>query len=294
MIVSDLDGTLLDSRGGISERTRAAVRAAHRAGHVFVLASARPVRDVRPIAEALGHRAIAVCSNGAVSYDYARDTVVDHHPMEQADAMGVITALRRRFPGVRLGCERWPDLLLEDGFALDPALSPEARRVRALEEEIDGRGLGKLIVQTEGSAHDYYRVAADALPPGLATVTVSTPAFCEITRRGVTKAMALDLLAGRLSIPVERVVAFGDMPNDLPMLRWAGRSVAMANAHPDVLAAADETTLSNDEDGVAHRLEALLAEASDCAPGSPAPLPPPSPRTTAHRTAQRDKEHPWT
>lgn len=284
MIVSDLDGTLLDSRGGISERTRAAVQAVQKAGHTFVMASARPVRDVRPVAEALGHMAIAICSNGAISYDYAAESVVNHHPMPQDVAAEVIAVLRHRFPGVRLGCERWPDLLLEGGFDLDPALSGEARRVRSLEEELDERGLGKLIVQTGGSAHDYHLAVADALP-GRCTVTVSTPAFCEITRSGVTKAMTLDLLAVQLEMSAEQVIAFGDMPNDLPMLRWAGRSVAMANAHPDVLAAADETTLSNDEDGVARWLEELLEQ-----PRHPSPA-----RTHApHRTARRDGEHPWT
>ncbi|MFD3733897.1 HAD family hydrolase [Streptomyces sp. NPDC058632] len=284
MIVSDLDGTLLDSGGGISERTRAAVRAVQKAGHTFVMASARPVRDVRPIAEALGHAAIAVCSNGAISYDYAREAVVNHHPMPRGVAAEVIAVLRHRFPGVRLGCERWPDLLLEHGFDLDPALSGQAHRVRSLEEELDERGLGKLIVQTGGSAHDYYRAVADALP-GRCTVTVSTSAFCEITRSGVTKAMALNLLAGQLEMSVEQVVAFGDMPNDLPMLRWAGRSVAMANAHPDVLAAADETTLSNDEDGVARWLEDLLERPRHTLPE----------RIHApQRTARRNEEHPWT
>ncbi|MEV6953732.1 Cof-type HAD-IIB family hydrolase [Streptomyces sp. NPDC051183] len=284
MIVSDLDGTLLDSTGGISERTRAAVQAVQKAGHTFVMASARPVRDVRPIAEALGHMAIAVCSNGAISYDYAREAVVNHHPMAQDVAAEVIAVLRRRFPGVRLGCERWPDLLLEPGFDLDPALAGEARRVRSMEEELDGRGLSKLIVQTGGSAHDYYRAVAEALP-GRCTVTVSTPAFCEITRTGVTKATTLDLLAVQLELSAEQVVAFGDMPNDLPMLRWAGRSVAMANAHPDVLAAADETTLSNDEDGVARWLEDLLAQPRRT---------PPERGSTSHRTARLVEERPWT
>ncbi|MGW0615401.1 Cof-type HAD-IIB family hydrolase [Streptomyces sp. NPDC002788] len=259
MIVSDLDGTLLNSAGGISVRTRAAVQAVQKAGHTFVMASARPVRDVQPIAEALGHMAVAVCSNGAISYDYARETVVTHHPMTQAVAAEVIAVLRRQLPGVRLGCERWPDLLLEDGFDLDPVFSREARWVRSLEEELDEHGVGKLIVQTEGSAHDYHLVVASALD-GRCTVTVSTPAFCEITRSSVTKAATLDLLSVQLGMSAEQAVAFGDMPNDLPMLRWAGWSVAMSNAHPDVLAAADEITLSNNEDGVARWLERLLEQ----------------------------------
>ena len=65
-------------------------------------------------------------------------------------------------------------------------------------------------------------------------------------------------MARRYGVDPAEAVAFGDMPNDLPMLAWAGRGVAMANGHPAVLAAADEVTGSNDEDGVAAFLAAML------------------------------------
>lgn len=277
MVVSDLDGTLLDSRGQVSERTREAVRAVRKAGHTFVIATGRPVRDVRPVAEALGYEAIAVCGNGSICYDYARDEVVDYQPIPHADVLAVLAALRRGLPGARLGSERWLELVLEDEFVLDPAWCVGSRRIRLLEEEfservevhgvhgvngveglagLDERGVGKLIIQSEGSAHDYYKIVADVLPPGC-EVTVSTAQFCEVTRAGVDKAAALRRLAGRLGLSDRDTIAFGDMPNDLPMLAWAGRSVAVANAHADVLAAAGEVTGSNDEDGVARYLEQL-------------------------------------
>ena len=78
--------------------------------------------------------------------------------------------------------------------------------------------------------------------------------FCEVTRSGVDKARALE----RLGMVPENVVVFGDMLNDLPMFGWAGRSVAVANSHPEVIRAAAEVTLSNDDDGVARWLEGLL------------------------------------
>jgi hydroxymethylpyrimidine pyrophosphatase-like HAD family hydrolase len=86
----------------------------------------------------------------------------------------------------------------------------------------------------------------------------------EIAPRGATKAGTLAWLCARLGIGAEDVVAFGDMPNDLPMLTWAGTAYAVANAHADVLAVVDRVTASNDEDGVAVALEVLLgAEMSD-------------------------------
>ena len=81
----------------------------------------------------------------------------------------------------------------------------------------------------------------------------------EISAAGVSKATGLERYAGELGIDGAQVVAVGDMPNDLPMLAWAGRAVAVANAHPQVIAAADEVTASNDDDGVALLLEAITA-----------------------------------
>ena len=85
------------------------------------------------------------------------------------------------------------------------------------------------------------------------------PRIIEIAAAGVSKATGLARLCAELQIDGSEVIAFGDMPNDLPMLAFAGRAVAVANAHPDVLAAVHEVTASNDEDGVARRIEALLS-----------------------------------
>ena len=91
-----------------------------------------------------------------------------------------------------------------------------------------------------------------------AVVTLSGTEFLEVNAPGVTKAAAVEVLAERLEIARDEVIAFGDNLNDIPLLVWAGRGVAVANAKPDVLTAADEVTRSNDEDGVAVVLESLV------------------------------------
>jgi hydroxymethylpyrimidine pyrophosphatase-like HAD family hydrolase len=94
---------------------------------------------------------------------------------------------------------------------------------------------------------------------GLAEATHSSPGGrVEVSALGVTKAAGLAWVADRLGVAAEEVVAFGDMPNDLPMLAWAGRGVAMANGHPAVLALADDVTGHHDADGVAAYLERLV------------------------------------
>jgi len=259
MVVCDLDGTLLDSRGEVSARTCAAVRAVAEAGWPLVLATGRPVRDVRAITRWLNYNSIAVCGNGSVSYDFAREAIIDYRPIGPAEARNVLRTLREVFSDIRCGAELGLELILETGFAIDVCQSRDARWVDTLEAVIEDRSLGKIIVQMGGDAQQYYRSLLGLLPHGC-ELTVSTSHFCEITQAGVTKAAALARLAERIDCSPDNVVAFGDMLNDLPMLAWAGCAVAVANAHPEVLAAVDAVTRTNDEDGVALYLERLLAQ----------------------------------
>ena len=91
-----------------------------------------------------------------------------------------------------------------------------------------------------------------------ATPTWTIDGLMEISARGVTKGGALAELCGQLDLGPEDVVAFGDMPNDVPMLRWAGTSYAVANAHPEVIAAASHRATANRDDGVAVALAGIF------------------------------------
>jgi hydroxymethylpyrimidine pyrophosphatase-like HAD family hydrolase len=257
MLAVDLDGTLLNSAGQVSPRTRTALHAARRAGWALLICTARPVRDTRSVVESVCPDAVAVCGNGSITYDFGRRRIVDYRPIPPGGLAAALRSLRVRHPGLRLGAERGLDLLLENGFSLDAALCRDARRVAALDRVVDRRGFGKIIAQLTGDARDYHRTLLPVLPAHLA-VTVSTSAFCEIGLAGATKAAGVARIAARMRMRPDDVVAFGDMPNDVPVLAWAGTAVAVANAHPDVLAVADLVTASNDEDGVARHLETLI------------------------------------
>jgi hypothetical protein len=122
--------------------------------------------------------------------------------------------------------------------------------------EILGHGAIKLLVSRPGMTSDEMADAAREVLGDAVDVTFSSSSgLIEVAAPGITKATGLAEVAQRLGVPAERTIAFGDMPNDLAMLRWAGHGVAMANAHPAVLAAADEVTAPNSEDGVAQVLE---------------------------------------
>jgi hydroxymethylpyrimidine pyrophosphatase-like HAD family hydrolase len=150
-----------------------------------------------------------------------------------------------------------------EGFGLEPDYLPghpltEGARRGPFEELVDAPVL-KLLVRRDGVVADDYAEEVVAATEGLVTVTWSSSgSLLELSAPGVTKASTLELLCAELGVAQGEVVAFGDMPNDLAMLRWAGTSYAMSNAHRAVLEAADRVTLSNDEDGVAVVLEELL------------------------------------
>lgn len=105
---------------------------------------------------------------------------------------------------------------------------------------------------------EFYAVARAVVPAPIGEVTYAGLGFLEICPTGVTKAAGLAVVCDVVGVSASDVLAFGDMPNDVPMLAWAGRGVAVANAHPELKAVADEVTRSNDEDGVASYLAALL------------------------------------
>ena len=251
----DLDGTLLRSDGTFSERTKAAVRNATTAGIEIVLVTARGPGTMRELAQELGVGGEAICSNGAVVVDLATREIRRQRLLETEVAVRLVRALRERMPGIRFAVEH-------EAFAHEPGFSawnwtppPGTRVADAIELLADPAT--KLILRHADHEVEAIAAAARELAAGGATVVASGSQAVEVTAAGVNKATALAELCEELDIAAADVIAFGDYPNDVPMLAWAGRAVAVANAHPDVVAVADETTASNDEDGVALVLERL-------------------------------------
>ncbi|GAC1439463.1 MAG: Cof-type HAD-IIB family hydrolase [Mycobacteriales bacterium] len=255
LVATDLDGTVVRSDGTISDRTRRALAAVEESGARLVLVTGRPPRWMPPIVEATGHRGVAVCANGALVYDLRTGAVVRHHLLSAEAVRAVVAALRRDAPGVAFAVERH-----DTGFAHEPSYRPrwdgaDPKAVGPL-EQLYTDGVVKLLARHDGMNADELLAAARASVGGLASLThSSTDGLLEISAAGVSKASGLASLADEHSIAASEVIAFGDMPNDLPMLAWAGHGIAVANAHPAVLAAADEVTSSNDDDGVAEVLD---------------------------------------
>ncbi|MFL6238957.1 MAG: HAD family hydrolase [Actinomycetes bacterium] len=257
VVATDLDGTLLRSDGSVSDRSREALAAAEDAGALVVLVTGRPPRWMAPVVEQTGHRGIAVCANGALVYDLHTESVVEEHLLQPEIAAEIVRALRDSVPGLAFAVERGTH-----GFAHEPAYRPgwdTDDKLIAEVDEILREPMAKLLARHPDLGPDSLLAQGREIVGELATLTHSSrDGLLEISAAGVSKASTLELLCAERGYGADDVVAFGDMPNDIPMLVWAGWSVAVANAHPDVTDIIDEMTASNDDDGVAAVLERWL------------------------------------
>ncbi|WP_437325559.1 HAD family hydrolase [Sorangium sp. So ce381] len=260
LVALDLDGTLLRTDGSISARTRSALAMAEAAGLTLMSVTARPPRRVRQVAAQTGLRGTAICSNGGLVYDVTNDAVLRQNLLPAAAASVLIESLRAAVPGVAFAVEAGIQYGCERGYVI-PGEHPNDRDDPRMRRDdavaLCREGVTKLIVQHAGWTLEELLEVTRAHAGALASVTHSGSNFVEVAAAGVTKALALEAYCAEHGIAAAQVIAFGDMPNDLPMLGWAGRGVAVANAHPHVLAAADEVTSANDHDGVALVLERL-------------------------------------
>jgi Cof subfamily protein (haloacid dehalogenase superfamily) len=256
VVATDLDGTIVRSDGTISVRTRDALAAVERAGAMVVLVTGRPPRWLTDIAAQTGHHGLAICANGAVVWDLHDERVVASYPLERDAVRDIAAALRAEIPELGFAVET-----VSDGFGHEPTYRPrwttDDQMTVAELEALLSRPVAKLLARHERmTADELLARARQVVDEQWATLTHSSrDGLLEISAAGITKASTLTKLCADRGYAAEDVVAFGDMPNDLPMLAWAGHGVAVANAHPSVLAAVDEVTASNDEDGVAMVLD---------------------------------------
>ncbi|WP_040772690.1 Cof-type HAD-IIB family hydrolase [Nocardia pneumoniae] len=262
MVATDVDGTLIDHDERVTARTKAAVGALVADGVPFVLATGRPPRWIAPVVEGLGYAPLCVCGNGAVVYDSASDRVLASRTLDVATLAWLADVAERALPGCGLAAERVGESAhdaVTPQFVSSPQyehawLNPDDTSV-AREEVIDAPAI-KMLIRLPGARSSDMRTVLAPLIGERADITYSTEhGLIELSAPGITKASGLAVVAQRLGVDEATIVAFGDMPNDVPMLTMAGHGVAMRNAHPEAIAAADEIAESNSDDGVARVLE---------------------------------------
>ena len=260
MVACDLDGTIVRPDRSVSARTVAVLAACERARVRVVFVTGRPPRWMAPVADATGHRGVAVCANGAVVYDMTAERILATRALARKGVLDVAAALRRAVPGGAFALETLAGFRREPAYVsrrgLEKALVGPLRALLA-----DDPVVVKLLYRRQDGVADAMLAVARQALDGLAEPVHSDGAgsLLEISAPGVSKASTLAEIATRGGVGREDVVAFGDMPNDVPMLRWAGLGYAVADGHREALAAADRVAPPCAEDGVARVLEQLLA-----------------------------------
>ncbi|MEU5975653.1 Cof-type HAD-IIB family hydrolase [Streptomyces sp. NPDC047315] len=264
LIATDLDGTLLRDDKSVSARTVAALAAAEDAGIEVFFVTGRPARWMEVVSAHVHGHGLAICANGAAVVDlHDGGRLLQAHPLERPTALDVVAALRTAAPGTTFAVETTAGFHHEPSYP--PLFSHDAGTIVAAAEKLlhaetgAGAPVLKLLAHHRELAPDAFLDLARTHAGSLASLTRSSPSsLLEISGPGVSKASTLALCCAERGISAAEVVAFGDMPNDVDMLRWAGTSYAMGNAHPDVLAAASGRTVANNEDGVAVVIERIL------------------------------------
>ena len=258
LVATDLDGTLLHSDGTVTPRTREVLGALDARGVPVVFTTGRPVRWMTDLWDDVGGHGLAIFSNGGIVYDVAARRVRDFRAVPRDVGLDVATVVRRAVPGTTFAVEHPAGWASEATFPRHPDDAPS--REQGEWTDIFRDDVVKILAtHPDLEPEEFWHQVEAAVGDRVTCTWSSTFALVEISAEGVTKATTLAVLADEMGVAPHDVLAFGDMPNDLAMLTWAGTSYAMANAHPSVLEAADHEAPTNDDDGVAR----VLAEVFD-------------------------------
>ncbi|MDO5492438.1 MAG: HAD family hydrolase [Nesterenkonia sp.] len=259
MVCLDVDGTLVDHDGHMSDAVRRTGREVVADGHTVVVSTGRSLPAVLPVVEALGvTQGYAVCSNGGVTVRIDASLpdgyeVISRHVFDPAPAL---EALADRLPNARyavetadggfLSTERFQDMSF--GLMAEGVTFQELTQVEAV----------RLVVNSHTATSEEFAEAVGGIGLQGVTYSVGWSAWLDVAAAGVTKGSSLEALRERLGVPITDVVAAGDGRNDIEMLVWAGRGVAMGQAPEEVVRAADEQTDHVDDDGLVPVLRRVL------------------------------------
>ncbi|MEV5337372.1 HAD family hydrolase [Streptomyces sp. NPDC052676] len=258
LIATDLDGTLLRSDESVSRRTRDALAAATAAGAAHIVVTGRAVPWTRHILDDLGYDGLAVCGQGAQVYHAGEHRLLTSVTLDRQLAGVALAKIEAEVGPLYLAASRDGldgDVLVGPGYEVQGTLPATPFTDAA---DLWTAPLNKLYIQHPDLGDDELARIATRVAGGFVTVVVAGEGIVELLPLGLSKATGLSLAARRLGLKAADTIAFGDMPNDIPMFGWAARGVAMLNAHEELKAVADEVTSSNEEDGIAVVLERLL------------------------------------
>jgi Cof subfamily protein (haloacid dehalogenase superfamily) len=261
LIATDLDGTLVRSNDTVSAYTHEVLDRVRAAGIRIVGATGRGPRLTSLTRNDIRVADFLVLAQGGWVLDQAESTYLSRARLAGPVLSAVLADLEAEVGPLSVMVEA----LEHDDSPLWGDYDPAWRYPVVVERRQRADCLTGDVIKAFARSFDLHvdellAVARRIVPPHVASVTQAGLDYLEICPANVDKGTGLAVVAEAVGVDPADVLVFGDMPNDLPMFAWAGWSrVAVANAHPTLLAVADEVTLTNDEDGVAIYLDKLLS-----------------------------------
>lgn len=259
MIALDVDGTLVDHNGVMSEAVREAARDVVDAGHQVIIATGRSLGATLPVIEQIGLKTgFGVCCNGAVTLRLDPSLAGGYQVIRREifSPRAALVALSGKLPEAMYALENVDGEFLSTHSFQDASFGIEARSV-GFAELLDTEAVRVVVHSAEIPLEEFEQAIASVGLQGVA-YSVGWSSWLDIAAAGVTKASALEQLRAELKMARAATVAVGDGFNDLQMLAWAGRGVAMGQAPLQVQQAADEVTGSIYQDGAAKVLRSLV------------------------------------
>ena len=260
LVALDIDGTLMTYDGEISAPLRQAVTDLRRAGAHLVLATGRSVHATVPVAHELGLTdGWAVSSNGAVTLRLDSGTELGYEVTDRItfDPGPALRLMHAELPDANFAVED-----LDSGFRMNklfPAGELSGHHEVVDLEDLWSDHVTRLVVRSPGHTNTEFHELVHRMGLDEVTYAVGWTAWMDIAPKGVTKASALEVVRRRLGVEPTRTVAIGDGSNDLQMIDWAARGVAMGHAPQEVREVADEVTGTIDDDGAVDVLRSLLS-----------------------------------
>lgn len=262
LIALDVDGTILHHDGHLSDRVRDAVRGLAATKAQVMIATGRSVLATLPVLQALDllvDGSYAVCSNGAVTIvvDSAVSGGYRVHDVVTFDPRPAVELVQRALPGVLIAVEEVGRGFKVNELFPEPELSGEQRAVSA--EELVSTPATRVTVRDLSATPEEFAEVVERLGLHGVNYAIGFSAWLDLAPEGVSKASALEQVRRVLGVEPIDTVAVGDQRNDVEMLRWAAWGVAMGQAPQDVADAADSTTGTVEQDGLADLLDDVLA-----------------------------------
>ena len=259
LLVSDVDGTLLDPHKELTERARQSVLRIKEAGVLFSIISARPPRAVQFLIDSLQITEPIACFNGALickpNYEIINQTL-----LEKSDASKVATIILEQ--GLDLWMFRGAEWFVSklNGPHVDGHIKYLNRLPRYLGQDYTMCSVANKLVGVSNDFAAVKRCEAAVLEccGDRISATRSADYYLDVTHRDANKGCAVEQLSKLMNIPLENIATIGDMPTDVLMFVKTGISIAMGNADDEVKSKATFTTSSNAEDGFAAAMENII------------------------------------